>query len=256
MDYICTNFFFEIVHKKGKTFGPDGLSRRKWYPGDPPPEEFTDGTDDGAGDIVLRKDNPQEPEPLKLEEFYEEIDSREGFLQEILRDDGLLSLEMQFTKDSDHSKKIGCAEIFTETVETGPENSLETDREEYDDNRRSESAKRLEDRLIKVRELLAVRGAGRLETLSAEQASLVRTSSHYWLDKEDSRLYKKNTENNGLQLVVVEENRMCLLKSCHDDMGHRGAYATGKLLQQRFWWPGIEEDVIWYVRTCHLCQIR
>ena len=110
--------------------------------------------------------------------------------------------------------------------------------------------------MIKVRELLAVRGAGRLETLSAEQASLVRTSSHYWLDKEDGRLYKKNTENNGLQLVVVEENRMRLLKSCHDDMGHRGAYATGKLLQQRFWWPGIEEDVIWYVRTCHLCQIR
>jgi len=71
----------------------------------------------------------------------------------------------------------------------------------------------LEDRLIKVRELLAVRGAGRLETLSAEQASLVRTSSHYWLDKEDGRLYKKNTENNGLQLVVVEENRMRLLKS-------------------------------------------
>jgi len=29
VDYICTNFFFEIVHKKGKMFGPDGLSRRK-----------------------------------------------------------------------------------------------------------------------------------------------------------------------------------------------------------------------------------
>ena len=142
--------------------------------------------------------------------------------------------------------------MFTETIENG----LETDREEYDDNRRSESAKRLEDRLIKVRELLATRSTRGLETWSVEQASLVRTLSHYWLDKEDGRLYKKNTENNGLQLVVVEENRMRLLKSCHDDMGHRGAYATGKLLQQRFWWPGIEEDVIWYVRTCHLCQIR
>jgi len=29
VDYIRTNFFFELVHKKGKTFGPDGLSRRK-----------------------------------------------------------------------------------------------------------------------------------------------------------------------------------------------------------------------------------
>jgi len=150
VDYIRTNFFFEIVHKKEKTFKPDGLSRRKWYPGDPPPEEFTNGTDDGAGDIILRKDNPQEPDPLELEEFYEEIDPREGFLQEILRDDRLLSLEWQFTKDSDYFKRIGCVEIFTETIEDGPENSLETDREEYDDNRRSENAKRLEDRLIKV----------------------------------------------------------------------------------------------------------
>jgi len=29
VDYIQTNFFFKIVHKKGKTFRPDGLSRRK-----------------------------------------------------------------------------------------------------------------------------------------------------------------------------------------------------------------------------------
>ena len=93
VDYIHTNFFFEIVYKKGKTFRPDGLSRRKWYPEDPSTEEFTDGTDDGAGDIVLRKDNPQEPDPLELDKFYKEIDSREGFLQDILREDRLLSLE-------------------------------------------------------------------------------------------------------------------------------------------------------------------
>jgi len=41
-------------------------------------------------------------------------------------------------------------EVFTETMEDGSEDSLETDREEYDDNRRSENAKRLEDRLVKV----------------------------------------------------------------------------------------------------------
>jgi len=29
VDYIRTHFFFEIIHKKGKMFGPDGLSRRK-----------------------------------------------------------------------------------------------------------------------------------------------------------------------------------------------------------------------------------
>ena len=70
---------------------------------------------------------------------------------------------------SSHSSKIGSVKVFTETIEDGTENSLETDREEYNDNRQSENAKRLEDRLVKVRELLATRGIGRLKTLSAEQ---------------------------------------------------------------------------------------
>jgi len=135
VDCIHTNFFFEIVYKKEKTFGPDGLSKRKWYPGDPPPEKFTDSTDDGAGDIVLRKDNPQKPDPLELDKFYEEIDSREGFLQEILRDNGLLSLEWQFNNNSDHSNTIGSMEVFTETMEDGSEDNLKTAKEEYDDNK-------------------------------------------------------------------------------------------------------------------------
>jgi len=135
VDCIHTNFFFEIVYKKEKTFGPDGLSKRKWYSGDPPPEKFTDSTDDGAGDIVLRKDNPQKPDPLELDKFYEEIDSREGFLQEILRDNGLLSLEWQFNNNSDHSNTIGSMEVFTETMEDGSEDNLKTAKEEYDDNK-------------------------------------------------------------------------------------------------------------------------
>jgi len=98
----------------------------------------------------LRKNNPQEPDPLELDEFYEEIDSREGFLQDILREDRLLSLEQQFNNDNSPSNKIRAMKVFTETIEDSTENSLETDREEYDNNRRSENAKRLEDKLVKV----------------------------------------------------------------------------------------------------------
>ena len=98
----------------------------------------------------MRKNNPQEPDPLELDEFYEEIDSREGFLQDILREDRLLSLEQQFNNDNSPSNKIRAMKVFTETIEDSTENSLETDREEYDNNRRSENAKRLEDKLVKV----------------------------------------------------------------------------------------------------------
>ena len=47
-----------------------------------------------------------------------------------------------------------------------------------------------------------------------------------------------------------------MMQTCHDKLGHRGAYATTRLIAQRFWWPEMEGDVAWYVRTCHLCQIR
>jgi len=47
-----------------------------------------------------------------------------------------------------------------------------------------------------------------------------------------------------------------MLKSAHDSLGHRGIYPTAELLKQCFWWPDIEQDVIWYIKTCHLCQKR
>jgi len=92
VDYIRTNFFFELVHKKGKTFGPDGLLRRWWYPGDPIPEDFVDGSEDGSGDIVVRQGGPKEEEPLELETFYEDIDSREEYYNQVMESDTLMEL--------------------------------------------------------------------------------------------------------------------------------------------------------------------
>jgi len=92
VDYIRMNFFFELVHKKGKTFGPDRLSRRKWYPGDTMPERFKDGSEDGGGDIIVRKEGQTGDDLLTLEEFYDEIDSREGFYHGIMKDDPLMQL--------------------------------------------------------------------------------------------------------------------------------------------------------------------
>ena len=59
------NFFFELVHKKGKTFGLDGLSRRKWYPGDTMPERFKDGLEDSGGNIIVRKEGQTGDDPLQ-----------------------------------------------------------------------------------------------------------------------------------------------------------------------------------------------
>ena len=52
------------------------------------------------------------------------------------------------------------------------------------------------------------------------------------------------------KLVVEKEHRMYMLKFVHDSLGHRGVYPTTELIKQCFRWPDIEQDVIWYIKTC------
>ena len=56
--------------------------------------------------------------------------------------------------------------------------------------------------------------------------------------------------------VVPQEHRLFLLSSAHNDVGHHGFYATSALLSERYWWPAMAQDIAWYIRTCHLCQLR
>ncbi len=70
---------------------------------------------------------------------------------------------------------------------------------------------------------------------------------NFFLDKE-GRLYRCSTEGD-YQLVVDKEHRMYMMRSAHDLLGHRGFYATKSLLEQRFWWPELEWDVSWYVKS-------
>lgn len=58
------------------------------------------------------------------------------------------------------------------------------------------------------------------------------------------------------QKVVRPAKRGILLKAAHDDLGHKGVFAVKARLANRFWWPKMEEDIKWFVCTCHVCQTR
>jgi len=218
------------------------------------PERFKDGSEDGGGDIIVRKEGQTGDDFLTLEEFYDEIDSREGFYHGIIKDDLLMQLGR-----SEHSRAA-----FTEAVkpkgdehDEGSENSSKEEKiGDYDNNRHSDHTKHQEEMLSKVKRYLMTRDLLEIGVMTADQARFVQQASHYWLDREDGKLYRKNTSRGNPQLVIEISERMCLLRECHDKMGHRGAYATGRMLQQHFWWPEIEEDTIWYIKSCHLYQVR
>src|SRR5271163_324501 len=76
-------FHFEICHVAGKTFGPDGLSRRSKQPGDeeyPEDEDRTEGHP--APKLVITEGSAA---PLEFETFKEEIDTRGGYLQHLAK---------------------------------------------------------------------------------------------------------------------------------------------------------------------------
>jgi len=212
--------------------------------------------------LLLEKKAKQGMIPLRLEEFYDEIDSREGFYHGIITSDPLMQLGRSETRVTKRSK---CSRaVFTETVEPkGDENdedSKDNSEEEelgiYDNNQHSDHAKHQEEMLSKVKRYLTTKNLLELGVMTADQARFVQQVSHYWLDREDGKLHGKNASGENPQLVIGISERMRLLKACHNKMGHQGAYAMGRMLQQRFWWPEIEEDVIWYIKSYHLCQVR
>ena len=47
-----------------------------------------------------------------------------------------------------------------------------------------------------------------------------------------------------------------MMTAAHDHNGHRGFFATKMLLTDRFWWPEMEKDISWFIKTCHPCQER
>src|ERR1700733_4901190 len=70
----------------------------------------------------------------------------------------------------------------------------------------------------------------------------------------EDRLWKHDLH--GKHKIVIPENK-CLELICeaHDNMGHKGLFSVRARLLDRLWWPMLEHDVKWYVRTCHECQV-
>jgi hypothetical protein len=58
------------------------------------------------------------------------------------------------------------------------------------------------------------------------------------------------------RVICLEEEKKRILAECHEGVigGHRGRDATIKKISQRYYWPGITEDVDQFVKTCSRCQ--
>ena len=56
--------------------------------------------------------------------------------------------------------------------------------------------------------------------------------------------------------IPPENERVQIIKESHDSNvgGHKGETKTLQRVRERFYWRGMKDDVIKYVKTCDLCQ--
>ena len=50
--------------------------------------------------------------------------------------------------------------------------------------------------------------------------------------------------------VVPKAHRRTTIDGCHRDAGHQGKKRTESLISDRFWWPGVHEDVDRAAQNC------
>ena len=262
-------YHFELRHVAGKTFGPDGLSRREAQEGDeiyPPDEDHAEI----RGPPSMTMEEGVDP-PLPFEDFKDEIDTRGGYAQiAVTTDDFTEEVEhawgqskLEYEALVGHVKNIslgdkgngeGCFQQFT-LKHLLPDK--ETDGGEsvvYTEDHRSKEGRLQDERLPMIKGWLRNPLAEPKGLDEKQLKNFIRAASHFFVTRE-GRLYRKAVDS-AHKLVVDKDKRMEMLKMAHDSLGHRGFYATKTLISERFWWPELERDVSWYCKTCHLCQTR
>ena len=50
-------------------------------------------------------------------------------------------------------------------------------------------------------------------------------------------------------------HRRTAIDGCHCDTSHQGKKRTESLISDRFWWPGVYEDVNRVIQNCRQCQL-
>jgi len=151
---------------------------------------------------------------LRLKEFYEEIDSREGFYHGIVLDDLLMALGRSEARVKNRLETS--REIFTEVTEPKEDKNDKDSRDNpekeelgnYNNNWYSDHAKYQEEMLSKIKRYLTTKNLSELGVLTTDQARFVPQALHYWLDKEDRKLYRKNASGGNPQLVIGTSERM------------------------------------------------
>jgi hypothetical protein len=262
---------FVLRHKAGKTFGPDGLSRRPEQKGDPKWEPCSDDEDDVNEPLIYEVADPTEPQPLPIEDFVDQIDSRGGYFYGIAGGVDDFNEELVRADLQRHREKDGLQQNLVSAREQLPKEQVvyvqqlvnvlalpitgvdDAEEQYYSEEHRSVGAMEQDVLIPHVEKWLSNREYKPKGFTDQRLEKLRKFVNRFLLYK--GRLYRRGTESQH-RLYVPKARRTYMMTAAHDHNGHRGFFATKSLLVQRFWWPEMERDINQFVKTCHPCQER
>ena len=108
-----------------------------------------------------------------------------------------------------------------------------------------------DDELERILEFLS-NPARQSELTTAEHNQLLKRSRAFFT--HNGRLWRRQKQGRH-QLVMFPSQRSTTVREAHDNLGHKGYYATLRTILDRFWWPSLAHDVKQHITTCHECQI-
>ena len=272
-------FHFTLKHVKGLTFSPDGLSRRRKQPGDPDYSSPEDGFDENPSPEKHPDWDEEIEQPYEFEQFKKGIDTRGGYFYEMVTEKPASSnfeafeqlcwktysddreeadiIRKAYQKENLEMPQFIMSQIREEEPMLPPDYFKfdPSKREEYPENHRSEAGILQDAKLKLIRDWLKDPVGNKPKGYSGQALrNFMHHAKKFFLDK-GGRLFRKGLDS-AHKLVVEKEHRMYIMRASHDSLGHRGTYATKSLIEVRFWWPEFERDVNWYIKTCHMCQVR
>jgi hypothetical protein len=193
------------------------------------------GTHHGPDGLSRRPAQPDDDTPETDDEFRDWIDRLHGFVHQV----------------NPVVPRISPLPISHSTFALSS-NDIERPSITYEDIPRSDNAKRDDARLLRVRQWLSdlVRPS---KMSNDEYSTFLRYCTEFFLDS--GKLWRKDSHG-AHKIVAIPDTRIDIIRSAHDDIGHKMVFATKSLIALRFWWPNMKADIAWYIRTCHLCQLR
>jgi hypothetical protein len=188
------------------------------------------GTRHGPDRLSQRLRQPNNEDPSDPEDFEDWIDNLHGFLHQI--NVPTSSISTLRTMQSVYT-------ITTAQVKMNEEEDGHKDHDQH--NAQPELVKKWHDNLKQPSDLN-----------DEQYTRFLCYCTHFFIS--DDCLWCKDP-NGTHKLVIDYPKRYEIMKNAHDDLGHKGLYATQATITERFWWPTIRNDIAQFIKTCQLCQV-